>query len=423
MKISRIGETQNINKRVQRVKIDTTGFGISENKDSEMSVTNSKASEAVKNNFLSNVSFKGHTEYLTSEDVKFYSTAGLIVYKISNPKEPITFDSHNAYDFRFPETAISTSVSYYPNSSIEGVIDKHYDVKFNKYKTDRVYFADPEEYITDSLIRDHDYIVYDNRPHYPSLDQLKANYYRNDGYNSENFGSHFNTLREYYERLELADLKEYYKLRKIQTSEYIDNSEKINYYQNRLRDSRHQQDLALQAYYIFEESAPLFMQRDELCRKINYYNDELEYTPKAIQEQKEKLAQKEAELEKVNNYLDKQTEFIKFQEENLASTPLISKNYSENESEFMDRAKRNLHKQLKPIYQQILSYERTKSRLEEDINEIRGRILPEMINHLEGIKNDLPNALNQRDELLRILAENFKKMENFYYNNIQEWQI
>ena len=177
MKISKISPqtVKRTRTNSQQKEQDLTSFGANEN---QTTVETKNASDAIKSNFLSGISFKGQTKNIIHKQI---GTAGVVAIG----REPSYGDDER---YATLEQKIGESQWSYANSSIEKTN--------NPYTTNRVYFADPEEYVSDQTKRDHDFIVYDNQPKYPRLSAVKENY-MNENRNANNFGQDFKTLAEY----------------------------------------------------------------------------------------------------------------------------------------------------------------------------------------------------------------------------------
>lgn len=292
MKISAI-ETGRISAKLDsrvRAKKDLTSFGVNNNQTQPNSdIDSKKANEAIKTTFLSNVSFGGHTEYMGSVCP---GTSGFYYY---------IDDKNSSYYER--SDAIRNSKYCYPYSKVSSKVDR-FAPKKGGYT---VYFADPEEVVSDDIKTKHDYIVNDCEPKFPLLDQIREKYFNN--YNEEDLHGRCRTIYDYHERLKKCDLKELLNLMKIKdqqerelayAEEYKQNlenssieapwstnkedlntadyycslnrsrlyftNEKIDYYKNRIENSKTQQRLATTLYSILDEAGQLFMERDSLSR-------------------------------------------------------------------------------------------------------------------------------------------------------------
>ena len=93
-------------------------------------------------------------------------------------------------------SGIKNMPDFYPNSSIEKTLGSHHS-----YRKDKVYFAAPMEFISDDIKERVDFVVYDNEPSYPTIDEVKRNYL---GTNRTDYRKHFENVREYYYRREMG---------------------------------------------------------------------------------------------------------------------------------------------------------------------------------------------------------------------------
>ena len=68
-------------------------------------------------------------------------------------------------------------------------------------KTSQAYFADPMEPISDAIKERADYIVYDNEPAYPEIDEVSKNYF---GTQRVDYNEDYKAIRNYYYRREMG---------------------------------------------------------------------------------------------------------------------------------------------------------------------------------------------------------------------------
>ena len=85
---------------------------------------------------------------------------------------------------------------YHPSSTIETTIGWNH-----KIPRERVYFAEPMEPVSEALKRNVDYVVYDNEPKYPELEDIRKNYLE---HNRTNYREKFEEIREYFYRREMG---------------------------------------------------------------------------------------------------------------------------------------------------------------------------------------------------------------------------
>lgn len=431
MKISAIEKNKTSNSLSKKVKQkkDLTSFGLKQNQTSPAPDTDSKkADEAIKTTFLSNVSFAGHTVQITSRRIP-YSTSGALEYKV---------DDGAGRDFYYtPQQAVEKSKYSYINSTIE---------KINNAKSDNVYFADPLEVVPDNIKSNYSFVVYDNEPKFPSFDMIKRKYMSADTY-YEDLNQYCKTIYDYHERLKNADIKERLNLKGIKeqqekelayaeeykrnleqnsvnpvwgetnkeildTAEYfcrINRSrlyftnEKIDYYKNRLENSKEQQILASTLYSILDEAGSLFMERDRLCNKkhglrctdLGYIKTKEELL-QAINDSKFKLSSLESKYATTEAWRD--LKVAEYEEENKKN----SDNYWWNK-DYKPKALNEIEKLNKKL-KNILA----------EINDLKPRIqnAQEISPRYDKINNEIKVVLDK-------LAKLYPKAENFYKVNAQ----
>ena len=493
MKIQAVSNKSSINKtrRNTKTKQDLTGFNV---KEQNFSSQNQKSADAIKVNFLSNVSFRGHQEefseipkprYQYDGRDRYYicGTSGAVHTRLTDPKKDLTTHTVPACGSSQDEAnkiLIKNSSSFYPNSSIENT-----DRYRTGYVTNRVYFADPEEVVFDQTRRDFDYIVYDNRPVYPRLEDVKKNYFDYDYIplekyyyywpsrdNAQDFGQHFKTIAEYYYRLEAADRKELEKLKKeiadfeneyqnslqykqeldakknecpwenpqidsdkekadyfyhINQNRYSDLSQKIGYYSDRVNYSKMQQRKAIQAFKIFDEVGLMFMERDKKRKEVSDAEETIDYDSKKIKEYDSDLktyySQKDEILEQIK--VAKQWKAIN---DKKISSP--AKNYDSEKDYYSRRDKEEYDKKDREFAEDESKKLSQKIKIWEDKLEK----IALKISHLEHCKEVSQNSIKTAEEKIpRLKAEiknksdeiksYYPKMEEFYRNNLEEWQF
>lgn len=426
MKISAI-ETGRISAKLDsrvRAKKDLTSFGVNNNQTQPNSdIDPQKANEAIKTTFLSNVSFGGHTEQLHSMSA---GTSGYYYY---------IDDKHKHYEE--PIDAIKGSKHSHPYSYIR--------MTYSSNGANNVYFADPEEVVSGDISSKHCYIVYDPEPKFPSLDKIRKRYSENyTNYYSPDWESYCNrciNIYDYHERLKNADLKELLNLMKIKeqqekelvfseeykqkleqnsidapwernmeilnTADYYCNTnrsrlyftnEKIDYYRNRIENSKAQQRLATTLYSIINEAVPIFSERDRIYGKLPYTNDRVYGEVRSKEDALNVLKKTKADLSSLENKYSttkawqtlKRSEFEEIENKNGWCTAT----YREQAKKELDNLTRKLEN------------------MTEEINHLKPFIkkLEEM-----SVQYDIVNANHK--EVLDKLAKLYPKVEAFYKEN------
>ena len=117
---------------------------------SKDNIVSEKSSQAIKNSFMSGISFKGFSKQQSKTDYSINATSGALV-------------SISASDISRPK---------YTNVS-KG--EKGYDTRVDNYASCSVYYADPGETITDDIRKNHSFIVeYDKKPRAISKDEIDS---------------------------------------------------------------------------------------------------------------------------------------------------------------------------------------------------------------------------------------------------------
>ena len=92
---------------------------------------------------------------------------------------------------------IKKDENWHKSSTIEQTLNSYHSNVKNK-----VYFASPMEFISDKIKEEADYIVYDNEPKYPDVNnEVSKNYF---GTERKNYKDDFEEIRKYYYRREMG---------------------------------------------------------------------------------------------------------------------------------------------------------------------------------------------------------------------------
>lgn len=89
---------------------------------------------------------------------------------ISSTLSKPNFKGQFAYNYN--ESTLKNNKLWQKNSSVEQTLGA-----YHVNKTSQAYFADPMEPISDAIKERADYIVYDNEPAYPEIDEVSKNYF------------------------------------------------------------------------------------------------------------------------------------------------------------------------------------------------------------------------------------------------------
>ena len=115
------------------------------------------------------------------------------ILQISNA---LSFSGRSVQSKTLSYDSIKRMPEYHPSSLIEATIGWNH-----KVPREKVYFADPMEPISEDLKRSVDYVVYDNEPEYPEIEDVRKNYLE---HNRTNYRKKFEEIREYFYRREMG---------------------------------------------------------------------------------------------------------------------------------------------------------------------------------------------------------------------------
>lgn len=101
------------------------------------------------------------------------------------------------YNTRIGKSDLMNNSYWQKNSSVEDTLGS-----FRNSTSGKVYFADPLEKVSDAIKESVDYVVYDNEPSYPDVnEEVSKNYF---GTLRKNFKNDFEDVRMYYYRREMG---------------------------------------------------------------------------------------------------------------------------------------------------------------------------------------------------------------------------
>jgi len=153
---------------------------------------------------------------------------------------------------------------YYPNSSIERTLEKYHN-----NKTGKIYFADPMEPINDDLRKQVDYVVYDNEPAYPDVnEEVSKNYF---GTERVNHRTQYERIRDYFYRREQAG--------------WADKAE-----------AQYQQWQAAECIRLYDKAGDLRYQKETLENEVRVANNKIAQTENSLDLTKSLIAEKEVQI-------------------------------------------------------------------------------------------------------------------------------
>ena len=156
---------------------------------------------------------------------------------------------------------------FHSNSSVEENLGK-----YHSNKTGKIYFADPMEPVSNELKHEADYIVYDNEPAYPDVNnEISKNYF---GTERVNYREQFENIRDYFYRREQAG--------------WADKAE-----------AQYQQWQAAECINLYDKAGDLRYQKETLEDEVSNANDKIKQTENSISLTKDLITEKEAVLKSI----------------------------------------------------------------------------------------------------------------------------
>lgn len=422
---------------------DLTSFG---NSNATDSVASKQAADAIKSNFLSNVSFKGQT--LTYRESSA-GTSGQVNLAVGND------DSRYYYSREEGEIpSIQRNALYRETSSIEKTN--------NNYTTNRVYFADPEEVVNDQTKRDHDYIVYDNYVDFPGLAEVRENYF-NKEVDAKNFGQTFKNIAEFHYRREIADKRELNKLKKEKESiqrdydlsldykstiddkmnkfpwqvdslkkdkekadyfyainkDKLDNiNQKIGYYTDRINYSKHRQELAVQAFKIFDEVGLMFMERDNIRHEVEHLKGNIRYSNNIINYQTKELNELNENKSSTEEEMKALSTLIKVNNKKLSAINKELESCSDYKKYSLNNNKKEIEKENSGLTYKITRLNEELDKINEQIKECE-KYKNEAETRIAEAEKSIPKLQARFEQKVKEIQDYYTKMLDFYKQNIE----
>ena len=277
------------------------------------------------------------------------------------------------YNTRIGKSDLMNNSYWQKNSSVEDTLGS-----FRNSTSGKVYFADPLEKVSDAIKESVDYVVYDNEPSYPDVnEEVSKNYF---GTLRKNFKNDFEDVRMYYYRREMGG--------------FADKAE-----------AEYQQWQAAECVRLYDKGGALRYQKeateDEIAGLKNTIKAEEEHLPVV----KAKLAEliekkKDAEARLDYNYHRDNTYKALL---NLINSPL---NEDEEERTFVGAQTGKVKKEIKKYQTAIDEYKVQIKKAEEYIQSFPAR--------MEELNRQIKNKTMMVENIKAKLIPLFDELKNFY---------
>jgi len=307
---------------------------------------------------IDNVKFKGVTKYLSCDSAGRYK-------RISECPFGTTY---------FGETKGLTDLIKrfsYPYANIEETIGK-----LHENRTNKVYYADPNEIVRDSIKLTHDYIVHDVEPSFPNIIE---DYF---GEGRKEVNKRFKELINYYARLQSTELK-----------------------QNKPMYKSTKQILTEMCVKIYGESSELRKTEDALYATIQNNTKEIQKIEQIIPRYENELNKKRISLSKHQNNLaieeDKLNKW-KYKRNSLKENP----NRTKNEVETIKQNIKSLTESVENIKCKITANNIKINSLENHLTEAYKKIIE--------YKDEIENSKNMLEQTKKALLPNYEKLCKIY---------
>ena len=213
----------------------------------------------------------------------------------------------------------------------------------------------------------------------------------------------------------------------LNSKKYENLNQKIGYYELRIEDSRAQQKKAVEAYKIFDEVGLMMFDRDKMRNTLNYTASNISQTEKHIEnteknlaEMKEKAEETREKLKIAKEWKNLQMKNLKKEAEKLAS---LENRYSWYNSEISNTKKEieELNNDINKFNDKILRLADRLIKLEASIKASEDNIRS-CREYIEKATAQQPILQREFDKKCSEIWSYWPKMEEFYRNNIEEWQ-
>lgn len=262
----------------------------------------------------------------------------------------------------------------YPYAGVEETIGKHHN-----NTTYKVYIADPNEIVAKSIKCSHDYIVYDNEPAFPDI---RKKYY------SPNYGNldkEFQYICDYFNRMENSSQKPI---------------EDVN--------AKIKQQLAIDCKKIFDESAELRKEKEELQEKIKIKSEKIKAIISNVADYKKSLAVKMSTLPRYkNSLLAKERRLSSLEDKRIKLKDKVK--VPEEKLEFVNENINSLKECMEVLKIKVKNYEFKMNYWKNFIENA-----PKQISEREEEIKTMSNRILEIDTLI---SSNFEKLCSFYKTN------
>lgn len=270
------------------------------------------------------------------------------------------------------EDSLKESKFWHKNSSIDKTLGS-----YHSNQTGRVYYASPLEPVSDAIKDRVDYVVYDNEPAYPKIDDIEKNYLGN---NRKNYREDFEEVRNYYYRREMGGYAnkadaQYQQWQAAECTGFYDRAGDARFRKECLEDSikNIEKDIIIKQKENLEisESVKNTIEAKQLLEKKqeNYLAKNKKYaelnllTEQNTDKDKKEIDFIESQIKKIKSYIKECEYTLKAYTENIAlyKNKIISNN---KEIENMKKNKKSINnsineiveKELKPMFNSLKEF-------------------------------------------------------------------
>ena len=192
---------------------------------------------------------------------------------------------------------------------------------FHKNITGKIYYADPLEKVNDNLREMVDYVVYDDEPKFPDINnEVSKLYFGTDGDKWE-IQKRFKDSKDYFYRLEMADSKTVGEYEQKAWNDFDRENSRRNaeYFKAHVNDAKYNQETIANCEAILQESDGLRYKKDRLAYEIGNIKDSIKHSeadiPRAEMELNHRTEIDKMLAEKVKNLQERKNNYTKILEQ------------------------------------------------------------------------------------------------------------
>ena len=192
---------------------------------------------------------------------------------------------------------------------------------FHNNITGKIYYTDPLEKVNDNLREMVDYVVYDDEPKFPDINnEVSKLYFGTDGDQWE-IKKRFKDSKDYFYRLEMADSKTVgeYEQKVWNNIDKENSTRNAEYFKAHVNDAKYNQETIANCEAIFKESDDLRYKKDNIASEISSIKNSIRHCeadiPRAEMELNHRTEIDKMLTEKIKNLQERKNNYTKILEQ------------------------------------------------------------------------------------------------------------